>query len=114
MEIVTKSGMELSFPGPQKDDERSTEYWCDGVLAYYQWKSGGSFKEILEDLPMGEIVKLYGTLHEASEDKFVDVAEAIRKKKRRVPRLQLLRPRRGWTQKELAEKSGVDLRTLLQ
>ena len=114
MEIITKSGMDLAFPRQQTEYDCSPEYWCGWVLAYYQWKSRRSFKDILDTLPMGEIYKLYGTLHEASEDKFVDVAEAIREKKQPVTKLQRQRKRVGYSQKKLAEKSGVNLRTLQQ
>ncbi|MCF0111849.1 MAG: helix-turn-helix transcriptional regulator [Erysipelotrichaceae bacterium] len=114
MEILTKSGMTVSFPEPQTEYDCSTEYWCGWILAYYQWKSGRSFRDILDILPMGEIHRLYGTLHEASEDKFADVADTIRRKKQTGTNLQRQRKRAGYSQKKLAEKSGVNLRTLQQ
>ena len=63
---------------------------------------------------MREIEKLYGTLHEASEDKFVEAAEAIRARKQAVTKLQRQRKRLRYSQRDLAERSGVNLRTLQQ
>lgn len=58
---------------------------------------------------MDTIYKLYPTLHEASEEKFVDIANAIFERKKLSVKLQTVRKAIGLTQKELAEKSGVSL-----
>lgn len=63
---------------------------------------------------MKEIGKMYPTLHEASEDKFVDTVNSIILRKKAPSRLQQQRKKCGYSQKELAEKSGVNLRTLQQ
>ena len=63
---------------------------------------------------MLEVRKLYGTLHEAAEEKFVDTVNAIIKKRNAPSKLQRQRKRCGYSQKELAGKSGVNLRTLQQ
>lgn len=92
----------------------SPEYWCGWILAYYQWKTGLSFKYIHLQISMQDILNLYATLHEASEDKFVDVINARIKSKIKTTRLQQMRKNCGLTQKELATKAGVNLRTLQQ
>ncbi len=63
---------------------------------------------------MNEILKLYNPLHEASEDKFVDTVNAIIRNKNVPSKLQQQRKKCGYSQKELADKSGVNLRTLQQ
>ena len=63
---------------------------------------------------MLEIRKLYSPLHEAAEDKFVDTLNAIIQRKNAPAKLQQQRKRCGYSQKELAERSGVNLRTLQQ
>ena len=63
---------------------------------------------------MLEVRKLYNTLHEAAEEKFVDTVNAIIRRKNAQAKLQQQRKRCGYSQKELAEKSGVNLRTLQQ
>lgn len=61
-----------------------------------------------------DILKLYPTLHEASEDKFVDTIESIIMRKESPTKLQQQRKKYGYSQRELAEKAGVNIRTLQQ
>ncbi|MBS6396000.1 MAG: helix-turn-helix transcriptional regulator [Clostridiales bacterium] len=114
MEVIAKSKLQIAFPEAINESDYSPEYWCGWILAYYQWCTGKDFKNILEALPMKEIHKLYGTLHEASEDKFVDTANAIMERRKQSTKLQRQRKRCGYTQRELSEKSGINLRTLQQ
>lgn len=114
MEVVNKAGTFYSFPKPQVEYDYSPEYWCGWILAYYQWKTGRTFKDIEVNLSVTEILKMYPTLHEASEDKFVDTANAIILRKNNTTRLLRQRKQCGLTQKELSEKSGVKLRTVQQ
>lgn len=102
------------FPKPQMEYSCSAEYWCGWILAYYQWYTSKSFKEIKGYLPMSEVYKLYPTLHEASEEKFVDVANSILERKKQPSKLQTVRKAVGLSQKELSEKSGVTLRMIQQ
>lgn len=114
MEVMGRVTQVTEFANAQVEYDFSQEYWCGWILAYYQWRTGKSFKRIKEYLSMREIAKLYPTLHEASEEKFVDVANAILDTKNFVTRLQTIRKLAGLSQKELAEKSGVSLRMIQQ
>lgn len=114
MEVIRKSGRQMSFPEPQTEYDYSPEYWSGWIIAYYQWVTGRSFRSIHDDLSMGEVRKLYSTLHEAAEEKFVDTVNAMIQRKKNPSRLQAQRKLCGYSQKELAEKAGVNLRTLQQ
>jgi len=114
MEVIAKSGKKIKFPEPRVVYDCSSEYWCGWILSYYQWASGRSFREIHRLFPMHEIEKLYPTHHEAAEEKFVDTVNAIIGRKHEPTRLQRQRKLCGYSQKQLAEKSGVNLRTLQQ
>lgn len=114
MEIVEKSGIIMTFPEPQTEFDDSPEYWCGWILAFYQWKSGRMFRDIFTMIPVTEIRRLYRTLHEASEEKFVDTAEAIIRRKKFPSKLQQQRKRCGYYQWELAKRAGINLRTLQQ
>ena len=81
MEVLTKTKKQTDFPESVIDYEPSSDYWCGWILAFYQWYTGRSFEEIRHFISMSEIEKLYPTLHEASEEKFVDTAESIIKRK---------------------------------
>lgn len=113
-EIILKSGIEQELPEVQAEYNYSPEYWCGWIIAYYQWRTGRTFKDIFQNISAKEIEKLYPTLHEAAEDKFVDVVNSIIERKITTTKLQELRKNIGYSQRELAEKSGVNLRTLQQ
>ena len=114
MEIVNKSGRQMTFPQPQTEYDCSPEYWCGWILAFYQWTTGRTFRDIRDNISMREIRKLYGTLHEAAEEKFVDTVNAMIQRKHSPSKLQRQRKRCGYSQKELSARSGVNLRTLQQ
>lgn len=114
METLTKAGLDTEYPEPQTEYDCSPEYWSGWALAYCQWKTGRSFRNIFECISMDDVLKLYPTLHEASEEKFVDTVERMIDRKSLTSRLQLQRKKCGYSQKELSERSGVNLRTLQQ
>ena len=114
MDVLTKSGTDMDFPQAQIAYDYSPQYWCGWILAYYQWYTGRSFKNITKHITMQEIEKLYPTLHEASEEKFVDIVNRMIRRKNPPTRLQAQRKISGYSQRELAEKVGVNLRTLQQ
>lgn len=113
-EVLNRTKNNAVFHKPQIVYDYSAEYWCGWILAFYQWNTGKSFKEIKKYLPMNEIYKLYPTLHEAAEEKFVDVANAILKRKNLPTKLQTVRKAIGLSQRELSERSGVTLRMIQQ
>ena len=113
-EVLNRTMKATDLAAPQTEYDYSPEYWCGWILAFYQWNTGKSFKEIKKYLPMSEIYKLYSTLHEASEEKFVDVANSILERKNLPTKLQIVRKAIGLSQKELSEKSGVTLRMIQQ
>lgn len=113
-EIVERSGKIINFPEAVTTYDYSPEYWCGWILAYYQWYTGRSFKNIKQHIDVSEILKLYPTLHEAAEEKFVDTINNIIHRKNSPTQLQLLRKTIGYSQKQLAEKSGVSLRMIQQ
>lgn len=90
--------------------DRSDVYWVGWVLAQYQWYSGRSFREILDAISYSELLGLYGTLHEADVRKSYDVLDAHLAGEK--SRLKAIRKKCGLTQRQLAEESGVPLRTI--
>ena len=113
-EVLTDAGDGRKLPAAQIEYECSPEYWSGWILAYYQWYTGRNFKNIKQHISMKEILKLYSTLHEASENKFVDVLNRRISRADLPTRLHMLRKASGYSQKELAEKSGVTLRMIQQ
>lgn len=114
MEIVEISGADTPMSETETEYALSTAYWCGWIIAYFQWYTGRTFKDIHRHISMAQINRMYPTLHEASEDKFVDTVNAIIQEQKWPTRLREQRDICNYTQRELSEKSGVNLRTLQQ
>ena len=114
MEVMRKSGLNTDGLQAQVEYDYSPEYWVGWALAYFQWFTKRPFKNIAEYVTMQEILQLYPTLHEASEDKFVETLNLLIRNKSLPTHLQKRRKDANFTQKELAERSGVKLRTIQQ
>ena len=67
MEVVRKSGADAELPDAEAEYDRSPEYWCGWIVAFYQWYTGVSFREDVPDCIDDGNRKMYPTLHEASE-----------------------------------------------
>lgn len=89
---------------------RSPEYWCGFVLAYYQWYTGLGFEQIGRRLPPSRIIAMYNPLHEASMEKFVEIANSIVFQKE--TNLARYRKTANLSQRELAKYSQVSLRAI--
>lgn len=113
-EVIARSGTPTDYPGPRITDSYSQEFWCGWILAYYQWCTGSSFRAIHRSVKMGDIERLYPTHHETSERETVAELDKLMRKKKAPSRLQAQRKICGYSQRVLAEKSGVNLRTLQQ
>ncbi len=114
MEVMRKSGLSVNGLQAQVEYDYSPEYWVGWALAYFQWFTKRPFKNIAECITMQEILQLYSTLHEASEEKFVETINRMIRNKNLPTRLQKRRKDAQLTQKELAGRSGVKLRTIQQ
>ena len=88
--------------------------WTGSILAYLQWRSGKRFSDILEDLPVDQIERFYPTLHALTKEQCFDVLREKIRQNGQKSWIQRQRKRAGLSQKELAERSGVNLRTLQQ
>lgn len=114
MTVLDKVGYTMEHSNVSIEYERSPEYWCGWVLAYYQWFSKRSFRDINLNVSADAILKMYPTLHEASEEKFVDTINCVIKRNSKTSKLQQQRQKCGLSQRQLSEISGVNLRTLQQ
>ena len=99
---------------PELSDEysmdRTREFWAGFELAYYQWYTGNSFYEIRrKGIMLSDIVGLY-VLHEAPDQKFIEILNSRMSAHEEDNMLKRLRKYAGLTQKELSRESGVSLR----
>jgi len=95
--------------------DRTPEYWAGWALAYYQWHSAHSFSFIQRNgLNINTVLSLYPTLHEADLSKFVQTADALTQQHLNTRRnmLKTIRKQSRFTQRQLADLSGVALRMI--
>ena len=122
--IVGKSGIEMLLDiveettnkkieiDPIVQYARSREYWIGWAVAYYQWYSSRTFKEIFDTVSFAEFEVLYTTMHEADITKLIDVINQQIKSNNKGTRLKRIRQGQKFTQAELAKRSNVSLRSI--
>ncbi len=104
----------LESEGSPLDFGLSCEYWCGWIMAYYQWRSARSFKNIWRLLGMGDVLRMYPTFHEESEERFAEAADEMIGRRRTASRLRAQRSLVGLSQSQLARASGVGIRAIQQ
>lgn len=121
--IAGRSGIELclmvleinsGYKKPRIKEQKSKEYWTGWALAHFQWKSCLSFSQITSLIPIDEIMMMYSPYHEMDIRQFCD--RMLKMYLERKPQTNLKQQRQfaGISQSQLAEMSGVPLRTLQQ
>ena len=115
-ELARKVLSETNVSYPDTSDtmflEKSPEYWAGWALAYYQWRSGRSFMDILSAVPLDSIIELYHPYHEMDVSRFADLMDRNMKEAFPNTRLKMRRENCGLSQSELAEEAGVPLRQI--
>lgn len=118
IELFWDMSLELGYddgrraPKPAVRAGRTPEYWAGWVAAYIQWRFSLTFTQVFNVLPFDVLAGLYHPWHEASEERMAQLF-AERMADCRVPtNLARLRSACGFTQRELAELSGVSLRSI--
>lgn len=124
--IAGKSGTELVLEivecEPSEDDKReeivlmhrSPEYWLGWSLAYYQWYRNMHFSEIVDSVSIGDIRNMYDKYHEMDIRHFAERMDQLCHEMRRESRVKAYRNLIGISQKKLADKTDIPLRTIQQ
>lgn len=113
--VLRDAGLEILFPDAIVDyGGVSNEFWVGWFLAYFQWYSNRPFKNIIKNIPLEDFMaEIPAMLDEDEADRQARLDEIAAGFDEGV-RIQEMRKECGYSQKELAEKSGVNLRTLQQ
>jgi len=123
---VGMSGVELAYKvleaskvpyervKPKYTADRSREYWIGWALAYYQWETALHFSEIVRYVPISDIAALYSPYHEMDIRQFCDKMNDLYRAAQPETSLKQRRKNVGLSQRELAEQSGVPIRTIQQ
>lgn len=110
--IIKKAYKDKKLPDAKNSEGASCEYWAGWALAEYQWLSGRCFRDIFEHIPLSEIINMYSVYHEMDITQFTDSIERLYNKAGFETKLKRIRESRGISQSELAEMSGVKLRSI--
>lgn len=79
--IAGRSGVELALDIMEDETlaekyrptvNRSPKYWCGWALAYFQWQTNLTFKEINNYIPISDVIALYTPYHEMDISQFCD------------------------------------------
>ena len=89
-------------------------YWIGYILAYFQWEMNRSFGKLVNFIKAADLLRMYPTLHTVSDEEAVDSIKNVYFSRMQANRLQEYRKRMKLTQSELADISGVNIRTLQQ
>lgn len=112
--LLMQSDEILSSPSPLYSYDRSPEFWTGWALAYYQWFTGLRFAEIEQAVPITKVRSLYIPYHEMDIRQFVDRMNEQYRIAKPETNLKALRTLAGQSQAQLAQLSGVPLRTIQQ
>ncbi|MBR0373489.1 MAG: DUF3990 domain-containing protein [Mogibacterium sp.] len=112
LEVVAETTGRVVERTPAERYDRSPEYWCGAAVAYYQWQTGISYKEIFRVAEYDEIRRMYEVLHESEVSRFADAMEQRRRLRRWETNLKRIRSAARLSQSGLAEASGVSLRSI--
>ena len=111
-EVLIETTGEAPAEEPKERFGCSVEYWIGWAVAYYQWFSSRKYSDIFKALSFEDLQNMYYPLHEADITKFVDVAEEKIREVFADTNLKRIRTTYGCTQAELADLSGVSLRSI--
>ena len=113
-EVLSASKVTFERIKPNYTANRSEEFWTGWALAYYQWETTMSFAEIVRYIPIKDIMALYSPYHEMDIRQFVDRMNTLYRTAKPETNLKLLRNKAELSQRELADLSGVPMRTIQQ
>lgn len=113
-EVLAQSGVKRERIAPNYTVCRSEEFWTGWALAYYQWETAMSFAEIVKYVPIEDIMALYLPYHEMDIRQFSDKMNVLYRAAKPETNLKFLRKEAGLSQRELADLSGVPVRTIQQ
>lgn len=113
-EVLEHAGIAHQRIKPQYTADRSEEYWTGWALAYYQWKTAIPFAEITRHVPVREVLLLYSPYHEMDIRQFVDKMNQLYKREKQDTKLKQLRRQAEFSQRQLAQLSGIPIRTIQQ
>ena len=111
-EIILKNTNEYVSIDYQPSLNRTPEFWAGWVLAEYQWYTARTFENILERIPLIDIIYMYKPYHEMDIMNFIEEMNRRFTSIKDETKLKKMRTYNSLSQSELAAKSGVSKRII--
>ena len=113
--ILKASGYDMEFPDAvRKLDDPPEEFWFGWFFAYFQWYANRSFKYLLRRISIESFTQLAVTLNTGTKEWQLAAFEGIKEELKGKTPLHIYRRECRMSQRVLAERTGVNLRTLQQ
>ncbi len=109
-DVLSAVGKSIDCVNPLPRLARTPEYWAGWALAQYQNATNLSYKFIHQIVSFEELINMYKTLHEAPIEKFIEILN--NKKNNNQTNLKLQRERMELSQSQLADMSGINIKTI--
>ena len=111
-QILLDCGLPAYAEEPVLHMDKSPEFWSGWALAYYQWESARPYAEILQTVPLQQILNMYAVYHEMDISRFSQDMEKALQEKQQKSRLAAYRRALGFSQAELSRRAEVPLRQI--
>ena len=113
-QLILEQDAEAILVEPEYSINRSPEYWLGWAIAYYQWYKNIAFDQITDKVSVCDIRLMYDKYHEMDIMQFVDALDDMRKDCHNMAMLKRLRMYAGLSQRQLAERTMIPVRTIQQ
>ena len=110
--VLADSFLIVDYPSPLHAEGRSPEFWVGWALAAFQWRYACALKDVLRRIPLSEMLGWYPLYHEMDQSHFDDALRELLEERRGDTNLKRIREARGLSQRGLAERAQVGLRSI--
>lgn len=110
LDVISQVGFNANKKETSYYFGRSAEYWAGHIISKSHIVLKKSFKDIHSSIRFSELQNMYKTLHEAPDEKTIEIIE--QRFIRKIVNLKKLRENLDISQSQLAEQSGVSIRTI--
>lgn len=111
-DIFKKTNQQKYITKAKHPDESSAAFWCGRVLAYYQKESGRKYKDIFTYILIDDLLECFSS-YAQMDDKFLFKAlDKMYDEAQNRTKLKILREKKELSRAQLADCSGVNIRSI--
>ncbi len=114
VEIVGKFEETKEMPDKYIEYKTLSAYWIGWIIAYYQWYSARTFAEIVEVISFENFKRLHDEYRDYENEQIIQIIDAVMNQGEKETNLSKIRKKSGLSQRELAQLSGVNIRSIQQ